>query len=299
MEVEFARESWRSEKGLQLVHKLKGFDPEMRWLAELFPSEAFLEDAEQRLSGWHKAHPDDARALVYLAKVRGDVLLLEKAASMGDARAMADIVFSSSCSDDRKFQLALASAEKGDADGTYCLMECFRAGTGCEKNEDFAKVFMERAADLGSCYAYDDLIFDPQMKPAQKVKLSICFFGTDYSRSDDLHSDLDGLFRRYATNGSCGDVIFEVGEMFMGNVDAVEGKVFGRKKDPDLVEILLLAVAMYDGWCHSAREACIVWVLIAKRMRINKDVRKMIAIMVWEARKEARGNRPFHDVHKE
>ena len=44
--------------------------------------------------------------------------------------------------------------------------------------------------------------------------------------------------------------------------------------------MLKQVVAMYDEWCGAARAACFVWILIAKRMGFNKDVRKMIAKLV-------------------
>ena len=46
------------------------------------------------------------------------------------------------------------------------------------------------------------------------------------------------------------------------------------------------AVALYDGCCDRAREACVMWILIAKRIGFNKDARRMIAKMVWEGRSE-------------
>lgn len=93
-ELEAAREAWRSEKGLWMVHQLKQHDAEMRWLAELFPLEVGAvssEVAEQRLGEWCETHPDDARALRYLADVRKDDVLRNKAAKMGDTRALASM----------------------------------------------------------------------------------------------------------------------------------------------------------------------------------------------------------------
>ena len=65
---------------------LKEHDEEMRWLAELFSLEELAngsipdEVADLELGEWCVAHPDDARALRYLAVSRGDELVMEKAA---------------------------------------------------------------------------------------------------------------------------------------------------------------------------------------------------------------------------
>ena len=55
---------------------------------------------------------------------------------MGDAWMMAKVFFHATHSAEEHFQLARASAEKGDVDGTCCPMLCFREGTGCEKKRE-------------------------------------------------------------------------------------------------------------------------------------------------------------------
>ena len=77
--------------------------------------------------------------------------------------------------------------------------------------------------------------------------------------------------------------------MFKGNIDA-EGKLFGWNPSSDHVKFLLRAIAMHDCWCDAARETCVAWILVAKRTGLNKDVRKIIARLVWEARREGRGD---------
>ena len=285
-ELEYARENWRAEAGLRMVHKLKEHNAEMRWLAELFALEKrWISDevAEQRLGRWCTAHPDDARALRYFANVKRDDVLMEKAALMGDARAMAEICFSS-CSDERKFQLACTSAENGDAVGTFRLMECFMDGISCKKNKSLAEALLERAADLGSFLAFDDLAWNRAMEPEQRVKYVVSFANI-YCRVEDIHSDLEAVLLRYAREGSCGDVIFEVGEMLKGYINVEKRQVFGREQDSGFLEMVVRAVAMYDRWCDLVREACVAWVIIARRMRVHKDVRRMIAKMVWETRR--------------
>ena len=76
---------------------------------------------------------------------------MKKAACrMGDAWMMARAFFHATHSDEEKFQLARVSAEKGDVDGTCCLVLCFPEGIGCEKNENLAEELLERALDLAS-----------------------------------------------------------------------------------------------------------------------------------------------------
>ena len=287
-EMEVARCNWHMEVGLQLAHRLKEYDAEMRWLAELFPLEELSDPvearnavADRRLSEWCAAHPEDARALRYLADARGDQVLMEKAAAMGDARALGKICFSSNCYE-RRFQLARAAAEQGDAEGAVSLSLCFRHGIGCEKSEKLAKELMERAAILGNYVAYVAFVVTCMQKGGeQRLEHLIAFFGMSHvsSFSSELYSDLEAVFQ--ATDGF--RVIYKVGEALKGIID-VEGE---QKQLSDYnCRRLLQAVKMYDGWCDLAREACVAWVLIAKRFGFGKDVRRIIAKMVWEARGE-------------
>ena len=292
--VEDVRLHWRWEKSLVAAHALRGRDPEMRWLAELFPLEVLVEGAvpdevaERRLTEWCSAHPNDASALAYLANLRVDECLMEKAASMGDSWAMGQIVLRFSVPDERRFQLACAPAEQGDATGSFALSRYFRQGFGCEKNEGLADVMLERAADLGSIFAYETLLHC-QKDAAFKLKLLCVVLSIDPFYLDQLSLNLDAAIRVYMSDGSFSDAIFEAGEVLKGNINVEKEEVFGKKQARSELRIFERAVSMYDSWCNTAGEACVTWILIAKQIGIQKDVRKMIAKMVWEARSEARG----------
>ena len=79
-----------------------------------------------------------------------------------------------------------------------------------------------------------------------------------------------------------GDVIFfEVGEVLKENIDFENGKIVWA------ATWLFPSVAMFDKWCNVAREACVIWVLIAKRMGLKQG--RIIARMVWESRRVGRG----------
>ena len=279
-----------AEKGLQLVHELKEHDAEMRWLAELFPLEegiVFGGVAERRLGEWCAAHPDDARALAHLAVVRHDTAMLEKAAAMGDVLALA-VEWHSKATGSGQFLAASALAEAGSAEGTYHLAVCVRCGRGCSQDERAASELFERAAELGSYRACRELI-DRDTNPAKELKYLIPFCSV---RPFDLYRvvlALDEVLRSHAEEGSFGSAIFDAGEQLKECIDVKAGTVFGEEQVSGHLKILSRAVAMYDRWCGVAREACVAWVLVAKRMGVNKDVRKIIAKSVWESRREIAG----------
>ena len=246
--VEHARKKWLGkEMDLEMVHDLKHDNAEMRWLAELFPLEegdVSVEVVSQRLGEWCAAHPDDARALTYLAMMRQDRLLLEAAASMGDGRALAKLFFSSA-SPEKKFQVTLASAQKGDAEGTLRLWECFMEGIGCKSDWKTAREMLERAADLGCLAACFHLLGGQRMEELQSVKLKISFFGIDSCIGS--HSfDVGALLRWYASDVSLGGILFDLGELHKGNIDVVEGKVFGQKFSVIRLKSFVQLVVLYD-----------------------------------------------------
>ena len=294
--VERARSEWTTEEGLRLVHSLQGRHPEMMWLAKLFPLESLDGEwrlpegvAEEQLSKWCAAHPEDARALAYLAKVRGsDLELLARAISMGDAWAMSWIVLCSPVSDDKRFYFLSASAEQEDATGTYELSCCYGRGLGCKKNAKLADELFQRAVDLGSSSAFCNLL-QLLKDPADKVKLMCNFVSVASYYIEGFIEELKVVIQRHVSEEKCGSAIFEAGEVMKGNIDLENNRVFGKKHNPDRIALCDRAVAMYDRWCYAAREACVAWILTSNRIGIVKDTRKMIAKMVWEARVEARG----------
>ena len=76
---------------------------------------------------------------------------------------------------------------------------------------------------------------------------------------------LETVLQRHATDGSCGDIIFEVGEAMRRMAVAMRGKVCGKPLKPGHVEVACKAIAMHSGWCDAARDACVAWVIIAKK----------------------------------
>ena len=189
---------------------------------------------------------------------------------------------------DQKILLARASAEKGDVLGTFCLHECFEKGIGCAKHESVADELLERAADLGSFSAYCELVENRSLDLCRRIQLLVSFLGIHAADSKDLHSFLETALDLHIREGSYSDLVFEVGELFTKNTDFSEGMVFGRREWPCLIDVLMQIVSLHDERCDAALEACIAWVLIAKRMRLNKDVRKMVSKMVWAGRRDGR-----------
>ena len=265
VELGWAQCNFPTEKGLRLVHELKEYDTAARWLAELFPLDELKDEGEipdevvqGRLCEWCNAHPDDTMAHAVFGGLMGDHDIMKYAADHGDPGAMATMLsLSRSSSDEERFQIARATAEKGVGLGTYYLMECFRDGIGCEKDESFAKELLERALDLGYFEAFHYAVANSATDAAQRVKLYVTFYDLYPSGLAAFHAALDEVLSRYAMDKSCGDLIFAVGKQFKGEINVADGRVFGSMDYPNLFGHFLQATEMYEKWCDAAREACV------------------------------------------
>lgn len=229
--------------------------------------------------------PDDARALTHLENVLGEKNLLEKAASKGDSLAMGLMLlkFEAFLDCQRRFQLAHAAAEQGDATGTYFLAKFVEEGCGCEKDEWLGYDMVGRAVEMGSFEAYS-AILSYQEGASQKLRLMTSFFGISIFsvRFNWLEMILADAFRCFSEDGSCCDAIRWAGELLKESVDE-EGGFFGCIPSAEEFSTFQRAIEMYDCWRNAVEEMCVAWVLIGKRMELIKDVRRMIAKMVWEA----------------
>ena len=284
--LEFARSRWRGKEGLQLAKTLD--HPEMQWLVSLFPLELLdtfwnmvpENEAEMVLKKWCEAHPDDARALAYLAYVsENGKELFEKAAAMGDAWAMAHLAWS--CSAKENFQWASKAAEQEQPMGIFLLARFFYEGQSCQKDERKANELMKMAANLGSMSAACELAKMARTSH-EKVKLLSNFAVLDKECAAVFFRELRETIATYQHSGVGGDALFEAGEVLKGEIDLQNKVAFGYACNE--FDSCMFAVGIFDTWCSTARDACFMWILCAKRLGIPRDVRTIIAKDIWESR---------------
>jgi hypothetical protein len=93
------------------------------------------------------------------------------------------------------------------------------------------------------------------------------------------------LFR----SGLCANLVFVGGKCLKQNVIVENRTIFGR---PDLYGIygteVRKVIQLYEVQLNSCRKAVNAWSVIARRLFVVKDVRLIIAKMIWETRSEAK-----------
>lgn len=91
-----------------------------------------------------------------------------------------------------------------------------------------------------------------------------------------------------SSDPSLAPVVFAIGRALKGHVDMEKRQIFGFGLDFDSrKELANRAIDFYMLQCTAARRAVDLWCLIALRFgnsKLNRDVRKIVASIIWEAR---------------
>ena len=94
----------------------------------------------------------------------------------------------------------------------------------------------------------------------------------------------------FQSDPSLASVFFMIGRYLRGQVDCEKKKIFGDSYRFDsLVGPANRAIDFFVAQCAAARKAVDTWCLMALRInsKVNKDIRKKIGMLIWEARDQA------------
>ena len=125
-------------------------------------------------------------------------------------------------------------------------------------------------------------------KRSTSKKERITWFGRaaerGYLYEEHFLCELARAVKAHGTSGLFGDVVF------------LGGAALSPRWSPDRVKVFVglegcgycrRAMELFCFWTDSAREMIVAWILCAKYLQVNKDVRRLISCMLWETRKEA------------
>jgi hypothetical protein len=223
---------------------------------------------------------DDPRAMVFVAVLSDemDFSLIRRAAVAGSFLAQGFMAHH--CDGNEKMMWAESAAAGGDPRGLHELAVELEV-VDCERSISLHK----QAAELGWVQAQ----FDYGLSLSEDDPERYWWWLKTCSRSDDFLEDLlDALqvqLSRFEVYGD-GKTVFAIGEGIEDNLCVVSKTVFDICVSKARFSAATLSVKLYKTWCNQAREAIVLWILLAKRNRdtINSDVRRLIAKMVWNNR---------------
>lgn len=82
--------------------------------------------------------------------------------------------------------------------------------------------------------------------------------------------------------------MFAIGRGLRGHVDEEERTIFKNGHDFNhRVGRAKKAVSFYESQVYACRKAVDCWTLVGIRFKVVKDVRKLIAKLIWDSREEA------------
>ena len=83
-------------------------------------------------------------------------------------------------------------------------------------------------------------------------------------------------------------VMFAIGQALQGHVNEQERTIFRSKYDFDsLIGPAKQAIAFYEAQIKATQDAMRAWTQVGIKLKVVKDVRKLIAKLIWDAREEA------------
>jgi TPR repeat protein len=260
-----------------------GEHPDARWLTELCAGKN-VKTAEDAKSVFLAASANDARALCFAWYLgSGDNLdPLRRAAELGFAFAQAKLSWRTEGNE--RFKFAHLAAAQGERDGFVWLGICFRNGEGCEKNLERERQNFVLSAERGNLYACEEAgrLFD--VSDPERWR----FWGAASSAESSFCGFLDGFkpeVERFLMGLGNSRAMFVIGRVLKVHLNG--GRIFGKSVDPDHIRRAKQAVAFYEAEIEACQHAVHAWTQVGMAWKVVKDIRRLIARMIWETREEA------------
>jgi hypothetical protein len=229
---------------------------------------------------------NDARAhcFVWLLCADNDRSSLRRSVEMGYAYAFA--LFAGGNEGEERFKFAQLAAAQGEPDGLFLLGTCFRDGQGCEKDLDKAREIFFRASQLGDVSALFELGWlCGASNPQRWVWLGRA---ADLGAWVDFLSNFAKQVELFNSGSGSAVVMFAIGQALQGHVNEEAGMIFNSNINFDsLVGPAKQAIAFYEAQINATKCAMHAWTQVGTRWKVVKDVRKLIAKLIWDSREEA------------
>jgi TPR repeat protein len=232
---------------------------------------------------------NDARALCFAwlcsdDEGQRDLATLRRSAELGFAFAQAWMA--EKTEGDEKFKFAQLAAAQGERDGFYWLGLCFRFGEGCEEDLNKAKENFLIASELGHVLAKIWLGSLHDESDSQRWRW--------WGRAAALGESWWFLFNfgqqveLFNSGSGSGVVMFAIGQALQGHVNGEARTIFNSNiKFDSRIGPAKQAIAFYEAQIKASKDVMRGWTLVGIKLKVVKDVRKLIAESIWDSREEA------------
>lgn len=256
--------------------------PDAQWLCSLLGADTTMDEAVQAL----KAQGDDPRSMYVRSWLTNDYAVLDRACNLGYAPAQVALALKLHPSD--RLELAQKAAAQGHRAGMFLAGECMWRGRGCVEDRVRATALLQEAAELGHTIAQNMCAWrvygDTQWQRYH-------WFGRAAARGYGpaitvLCREMPKWAKQFDEEGVSGRIMFELGLALKGHVDEAAGTLFLCDVAKDAIQGAATCVLLYDRWCAAARAAAECWIAVARRLAVVRDIRLLIARLVWAQRVE-------------
>ncbi len=272
------------EGGLALARTCNHEDA--RWLTQTVfpgPPPADARDVLKVLQ-LHGERARDARALCLYGMLAKKFAFVARAAAMGDGLAMAQMAACSPWYEKRAWGERAAAA--GEPEGFAWLGLCALQGVvGCEGDEARAVALLRQAANLDSAlgaYHFARVGFRA-CEPEKFAWLARAAAGGQVLADGELCAAFRTHICALEEGRPNGPVLFELGSALRGRV--ANSTLFGCCATAYDVEAAKWAIQLHLETCLAAKEAVFEWISVGKRLRVVRDMRRAIAMLLWANRR--------------
>ena len=259
--------------------------PDARWLAEVCAGKdvTTAQDAKRVFSALGQ---NDARALCFLWLLGDpeDLAPLRCSAELGFAFAQA--LLAALTFGDEKFKFALLSAGHRELAGILHLGYCFRDGDGCEKNLVKAKENFLLASELGDVDAMRELGW--LLDNSSPLRWHWWSQAAGHGAWRDFLTNFSEQVELFNSGSGSAAVVFVIGRALQGHVNEEARTIFRNSFNFDsLIGPAKQAIAFYEAQMKASKDALRAWTQVGIKLKVVKDVRKLIANLIWDSREEA------------
>jgi hypothetical protein len=211
-----------------------------------------------------------------------DLALLRRSAELGFALAQA-LMATEEAQFEQGFKFALLAAAQGERDG-YFQLGMHLANTDPKK----AKENLLLACELGHVLAMvrvGELLEDSDPRRwrwwGQAASIGSC---------GNFLFKFEEQVERFNSGTGSAAIMFLTGRALRGQVNETRRTIFKSANDAKFdswVGPAKQAIAFYEAQIQATKHAMHAWIQVGIRWKVVKDVRKLIAKLIWDSREEA------------
>lgn len=209
------------------------------------------------------------------------------AAKLGCALAQAKMA---AISNIYSFHFAEQAASQLEPEGLYQLGYLYNQGKSVAMNKTRSHELFLQAAQLGYVDAYQAYARSfKSSKPEYFFWLGkFCVCAQGYMRGEgviNFMAEAVKRIREFVRDPELRCTVYQIGASLRGHVQ--QRHVFGLSESEVACEAAARAVDMHEIWCKKTRVCVDYWTVIGLRNGVCKDIRLLIARLIWNTRAEA------------